>query len=129
MRSHRCCLPPRISSNFGVSGVAFPNDRGRHSFPRIKESWGEFSSRCASPFPLNESTRSIAKNSCERLDSATGAKTILCFSFSRKIGWNVREEAEKKNGEKVGRKRTCGGRAREKVRQRGGERVGKRLIG
>lgn len=34
-----------------------------------------------------------------------------------------------KNGEKVGRKRTCGGRAREKVRQREGERVGKRLIG
>lgn len=48
---------------------------------------------------------------------------FLFFSKNR-----VEREREK-NGEKVGRKRTCGGRAREKVRQREGERVGKRLIG
>lgn len=69
---HRCRLPPpRISSNFG-----------RRSFPRIKESWGEFSSRdcCCSrtvspppPPPLNPRPEEVSRRTAASGGGGGGA--------------------------------------------------------
>lgn len=114
--AHRCrSVHPlgflRISS---VNGT-FPPDRGRHSFPRIKESWGEFSScrECSSnrllppspPLSTLPSKREYKKYREEQLRASTWQRdgsekpSCACFSFSWKIGWNV-GGGEKKQGRK-----------------------------
>lgn len=51
-----------------------------------------------------------------------GSENHPVFLFFSKNRVERERGGREKNGEKVGRKRTCGGRAREKVRQREGER-------